>query len=218
MTLSQGNEDNHMNVFDTFLKRLQRRASRDQAFNPYKNPDLLANLRLYFEYLYKLNQKQVLLIEEAPGYKGCRLTGIPFSSCDLIQNSQHKLFRGLREQIVLQENTSENTAAMIWEQIEDKSVTPIFWNAFPFHPFSKGKQSSNRAPSAKEVEEGQWYIKELIKIFEPHTIAAIGRKGELALEKLNLKREIKYIRHPSYGGKTDFIKHINEVMDLDTLN
>ena len=72
--------------------------------------------------------------------------------------------------------------------------------------------TTNRAPSAKEVEEGQWYIKELIKIFEPRTIAAIGRKGEIALEKLNLKTKIKYIRHPSYGGKADFIKHINEVM------
>lgn len=205
-----------MNVFDSFFKRLQRRASRDQAFNPYKNPHLLDNLRLYLQYLYELNQNQILLIGEAPGYKGCRLTGIPFSSCDLIQSSQHKLFKHLADKIVLQENASENTATMIWEQLEDKKIIPIFWNAFPFHPFTKGKQSSNRAPSAKEVEEGQWYIKELIKIFEPRTIAAIGRKGEIALQKLNLKAEIKYIRHPSYGGKSDFIKHINEVMSLDT--
>lgn len=205
-----------MNAFETFCKRLQRRASRDQAFNLYKDPHLLANLKLYFEYLYTLNQNHILLIGEAPGYKGCRLTGIPFSSCELIQNSQHKLFQHLRENIVLQESASENTAAMVWEELEDKSIIPIFWNAFPFHPFTKGKQTTNRAPSSKEVEEGQWYIKELIKIFEPRTIAAIGRKGEIALQKLNLKTKIKYIRHPSYGGKTDFIKHINEVMSLDT--
>ena len=209
-------EAKHMNIFDAFFKRLQKRASRDQAFNPYKEPHLRANLKLYFEYLYELNQNQILLIGEAPGYKGCRLTGIPFSSCDLIQSSQHKLFKHLRDKVILKESASENTAAMIWEQLEDKNIIPIFWNAFPFHPFNKGKQSSNRAPSSKEVEEGQWYIKELIKIFKPKTIAAIGRKGELALQKLNLKTEIKYIRHPSYGGKSDFIKHINEVMSLDT--
>lgn len=204
-----------MNVFDTFFNRLQKRASRDQAFNPYKDPHLLNNLRLYFDYLYALNQDHILLIGEAPGYKGCRLTGIPFSSCNLIENSQHKLFKDLRENIVLQEHVSENTAAMVWEQLDDKNVIPIFWNAFPFHPFNKGKQSSNRAPNSKEVEEGQWYIKELIKIFEPRTIGAIGRKGELALQKLELKTETKYIRHPSYGGKSDFIKHINNVMRLD---
>jgi len=202
-----------INVFDAFFKRLQRRASRDQAFNPYKDPHLLNNLKLYLEYLYELDQNHILLIGEAPGYKGCRLTGIPFSSCELIQNSQHRLFKDLADKIVLKEHASENTAGMVWEQLEDKNIIPIFWNAFPFHPFTKGKQSSNRAPSAKEVEEGQWYIKELIKIFEPRTIAAIGRKGELALTKLNLKTEIKYIRHPSYGGKSDFIEHINEVIE-----
>ncbi|MDF1880890.1 uracil-DNA glycosylase [Sulfurimonas sp. MAG313] len=201
-----------MNVFYTFFKRLQRRASRDQACNPYKNQNLLGNLKLYFEYLYEFNQNHILLIGEAPGYKGCRLTGIPFSSCHLIQHSQHKLFRHLREKIVLEESTNENTAAMIWEQLEDKHIIPIFWNAFPFHPFNKGNQKSNRAPNSSEIEEGQWYIKELIEIFEPRTIAAIGRKGELALNKLDLNKEIKYIRHPSYGGKSDFIKHINEVM------
>jgi len=216
LTLYQSSEGKKVNVFDTFFKRLQRRASRDQAFNPYKDPYLLANLKLYLQYLYALNQDQILLIGEAPGYKGCRLTGIPFSSCELIGSSQHKLFKHLREKIVLQEHASENTAAMVWEQLQDKSIVPIFWNAFPFHPFTKGKQSSNRAPSAKEVEEGQWYIKELIKIFEPRIIAAIGRKGQIALEKLDLKTEIKYIRHPSYGGKSDFIKHINEVMGVDT--
>ena len=37
------------------------------------------NLKLYLEKMKKLNPS-FLLLGEAPGYKGCRLTGIPFSS------------------------------------------------------------------------------------------------------------------------------------------
>ena len=206
-----------MTPFDNFFKKLQRRASRDQAFNPYKNPHLLNNLKLYFEYLYNLNQNHILLVGEAPGYKGCRLTGIPFSSSQLIKTSSHKLFVSLREKIVLEDDAGENTAKIVWEHLEDKGATPIFWNAFPFHPFNKGKQSTNRAPTTKEIEEGQWYIKELIDIFKPTTIACIGRKGEIALEKLKLDCEVKYIRHPSYGGKSDFIKHMNEMIAVHTV-
>lgn len=201
-----------MNVFDDFFKRLQRRASRDQAYNPYKDPHLLNNLKHYFEYLYNLDQNHILLIGEAPGYTGCRLTGIPFSSAKLIEESLHPLFTHLRDKIVLEKSESEKTAGIVWEELEGRDIIPIFWNAFPFHPFKKGNQRTNRAPTAKEVEEGQWYIKELIKRFQPTTIAAIGRKGEIALQKLQIESEVKYIRHPSYGGKPDFIKHINEVM------
>jgi len=201
-----------MKEFDAFFKRLQRRASRDQAYNPYKDPHLLNNLKHYFEYLYTLEQDHILLVGEAPGYSGCRLTGIPFSSVELIQNSEHELFVNIRDKIILEASATEKTAGMVWAELKDKKITPIFWNAFPFHPYKRGNQSTNRAPTSKEVQEGQWYIKELINIFEPTKIAAIGRKGELALGKIDTGSDVHYIRHPSYGGKSDFIKHIKQVI------
>jgi hypothetical protein len=38
----------------------------------------------------------------------------------------------------------------------------------------------------------------------PHTLIAVGRKGEAAL-LLMRAQEFRVIRHPSHGGKSEFI-------------
>ncbi len=100
---------------------------------------------------------------------------------------------------------------MIWEYLEKKGQLPIFWNSFPFHPFNEDKPNSNRAPTNDEIEEGKFYIKELIHIFNPKIIAAIGRKGEKTLKTMNPTKNIEYIRHPSNGGKSEFTEGMNKI-------
>jgi len=201
-------------MFTKIINELKKTSSSNTIFNPYKNDKIANNLKLYFEYLYKNNHNNILLIGEAPGYKGCRITGIPFTSGELFINSEIKIFKDLKDNIFLEKIDNENTATIIWDYLENKDNLPILWNAFPFHPFNADNQKSNRAPNNEEIQQGKYYIQELIKIFNPKIIASIGRKGEKVLKDLYPKNNIKYIRHPSYGGKSDFIQGMNEVYTL----
>ena len=140
-------------TLNNILNLLSQRESSDIVFNQYQDKDILNNLRLYFEYL--LDEKPgTLFTAEALGYKGCRISGIPFSSSQLIKTSNHKIFKKLRDKIVLKEIISEKTATIFWNSINVK-YAPFLWNAFPFHPHEKDNQNSNRKPSKSEVEEGK---------------------------------------------------------------
>ncbi len=198
-------------MFTNIINKLKSRPSTTNVYNPYKNNKIANNLKLYFEYLYTKNQKDILLIGEAPGYLGCKITGIPFTSGDLFKNSEIEMFKALNQDIYLEKVEGELTATIVWELLKNKEKLPVLWNSFPFHPFTEDDENSNRAPSAKEIKEGEWYIQELVRIFDPKTIAAIGRKGEKTLKRL-YHDDIQYIRHPSYGGKAEFINGMNKIL------
>src|SRR5690554_4541261 len=163
-----------------FVDGLARRGKRPQTFNPYKNPDLVANLFHYLVAVKKINTQPVLLVGEALGSKGGRLTGIPFSCGDVFTRFNHPLLVELKPKLILSTQESENTATMVWEYLTEKQQTPLFWNAFPFHPYQYRRPKTNRAPTNKEVEQGSRYLKQLADIFQPPLIAGIGRKGHLA--------------------------------------
>lgn len=156
----------------------------------------------------------VLLVGEAPGYKGCRMTGIPFTSGALIGKEQHQIFSEIGPHIHLDVIESENSASLVWQTLKGQTHYPLFWNAFPFHPHPKGNQNKNRAPNAKELVEGAGYLAELLEIFSPVTVAGIGRKGVGSVEKIRPGRKALYIRHPSYGGKKDFTKGMKNLLEL----
>lgn len=195
-----------MKEIEGFVQKLSERKSTDRVFNPYEDPKLARNLLLYLQAIKAEYFNKVLLVGEAPGYKGCRITGIPFTCGDLIKNKGHKLFREINNQLYLKEIDKENTANITWKFLKYKRKLPLFWNSFPFHPHHAGKPFTNRAPNALEIEEGKTYLEMLIEIFSPDKVAAIGRKGETVLNKIVTDRQVKYIRHPSYGGKQEFLE------------
>src|SRR5205823_6053994 len=70
--------------FDNFIEKLARvpqscSLTNQYAFSGEANSIRRANLRLYLEQMASL-RPVALLVGEAPGYRGCRLTGIPFTS------------------------------------------------------------------------------------------------------------------------------------------
>lgn len=188
-----------------FLGKLSKRKSTETVFNPYKDKKILNNLREYLLYLKKHNTS-ILLVGESPGYNGCRWTGIPFTSGDMVRNSKHKMFKKIGERIFLKRVVKENTGTIMWEFLGKDKPVPILWNSFPFHPHKEGKPESNRKPSSSEVQEGIEYLKMIYDIFEPDTIYSLGRVGEKILKTTFLEKEIKYIRHPSRGGKNGFVQ------------
>lgn len=197
-----------------FVKNLARRGHRPQCHNPYRNPDLADNLFQYLLAVKKLNSQPVLMVGEALGYKGGRLTGIPFSCGDMYSRFKHPLLLELKSKLILTSQESENTATMVWEYLTEKQQTPLFWNAFPFHPYQVRRPKTNRAPTAKEIQQGSRYLQQLTDIFQPITIAGIGRKGQLAAQKAFPNHAIQRIRHPSFGGKREFISGMNDLFQL----
>ena len=198
--------------FTDFIKKLTTRESSTSVYNPYKDKRVANNLKIYLEYILKNQDNFVLLIGEAPGYAGCRITGIPFTSGVTINNSRLPVFTTIKNNLFLKTIEAEKTATIVWDYLENKEKIPVFWNSFPFHPHDKGDQLSNRAPTDDEIEEGKYYIEKLIEIFSPKAIAAIGRKGEKALNDIFPDKHIDYIRHPSRGGKSGFLTGINKIL------
>lgn len=192
-----------------FINKLSERESTTTVFNPYSDPKVANNLKLYLQYLLEKQEDYILLIGEAPGYAGCKITGIPFTSGVTIINSQLDIFKSLKNEIYLSSIESEKTATIVWEYLETKNKLPIFWNSFPFHPHDFEHELSNREPNKAEIEEGKFYIEKIIEIFNPKKIAAIGRKGEITLNNILPNQSIEYIRHPSRGGKKEFLAGID---------
>ncbi len=205
---------------DSFIKRLSATNTERDADNFYKGRTKASrlkreNLGLYLSLMKQL-KPSAMLVAEAPGFNGAKHTGVPFSSERLLLDNSHPLFgvdKGFRT-LTVDNLRSENSARMVWDEIGGYSSLPLIWNIFPFHPFRKGNEMSNRAPRKGEIEQGKTFIAELIDIFDIKRIGAVGRKAEVGLMEMKLEQQISYIRHPSYGGKEDFIRGVRELMHL----
>jgi len=190
-----------------FTRRLQDEETGIYVSNFYKAKRTnlqRANLEKYLEYMYT-QKPDTMLIGEAPGYNGCRLTGIPFTSEYIVSEGvlEGKLF-GLANGYKASKKRvkKEQSATAMWSVLEELEVLPLLWNAFPFHPFKKENINSNRKPNGKELEVGKAYLSELIELFGITQIIAVGNVAEQTLHKMKIKH--KKVRHPSYGGKADF--------------
>ncbi|MEA1914886.1 MAG: uracil-DNA glycosylase [Campylobacterota bacterium] len=195
-------------MFELFLEKLHKRAHKNSAFNPYKDIRVLSNLEHYLTQLYQHYFDGVMLVSEAPGYSGCAITGIPFTTVGIMKQEPHEIFK---YDYYLAQEYRDVSGQVIWEYLKHKDKLPLLWNAFPFHPYNKYKKLSNRKPNAAEIKQGQWYTQQLIEIFKPKVIASIGRVGQQALMQSLENESIQYIRHPSYGGKADFIQGMDKI-------
>ncbi len=194
--------------------------------NIYQNEYIRENLLQYLLYMDEVNP-QILLVGEAPGYKGCARTGIPFVDDVELRRPENRKFLGYWKRQELpdefkyenQEEKSEISASTIFKAFrsidEDPELTlnePLMWNAFPFHPYdaSKGK-ASNRTPGREEKVLGKIYLDRLrTEVFSFSVYRTYG-VGETAKKMLGI--EGNYIRHPAYGGAIDCVKGLTKVLN-----
>ena len=201
-----------------FIDQLCSDAHGNGVFNPYRESHKAENLRHYLEAVIARNEarneKRVLLVGEALGYRGGKITGIPFSCGQIFDRFHHPLLKQLKPLIELDVVESENTATIVWDYLATKKRTPLFWNAYPFHPYPKGQPEKNRAPNAAEVAKGVGYLQQLAEIYQPELIAGVGGKGFGCARKAFPERTVHLLRHPSFGGKADFIEGMNKLYRL----
>jgi uracil-DNA glycosylase len=204
--------------FDKLLRELSEVEVSERACNQYSriDGDLPANairrrnLRLYLEQLDAIGPR-MLLIGEAPSYRGGRLTGIPFVSESVmlggVATASGAILgadRGFRKATAGPRLSTEASATMVWGTIKSVAPLPMLWNAFPFHPFHADTPDSNRAPSAAELLAGQPFIERLLALFRFAHLVAIGNHASLSLQRLGIDHT--KVRHPSQGGKNLFVE------------
>lgn len=201
-------------ALDQLLARLASQPSTPAVTNPYAGGSVGAerrrrNLARYLDLLAQV-PAPVAIIGEAPGYRGCAVTGIPLTSRRVLAEvwpcwpPLASLARDLTADV--DAPWSEPTAAVLWRHLMPLlQAPPLLWNAFPFHPHPPGDASANRRPSRAELAEGAPYLREILCLFRPRLIVALGRIAQQQLAGIGADApRILALRHPARGGATQF--------------
>lgn len=179
--------------------------SSNTVVNPYRSIARLNNLSAYLEALCSHPYSGHLLVGEAPGHRGCAITGIPFSSERVLRSDNHQFLKALLPSLTLAGDITERSATIVWQQFAGKNSVPAFWNVFPFHPHSIGQANSNRKPTRTEITAGTVYLHAVSNILKPHTVVAVGRVAESVTAVAFPCLKHVSIPHPSYRGRVGFI-------------
>ena len=157
-----------------FVGRLAS-ASIGKTHNQYAGSSLLrGRLRAYLD---ARADAEVVLVGEAAGYRGARVSGIPFTS----------------ERQLTGSGPAEATATIVHRVLGALGVEDevLLWNVVPTHP---GTETSNRRPTRGEIEAGAPFLADVTR---GRSAIAVGR---VAAEALGAR----YVRHPSHGGAAEF--------------
>ncbi len=107
---------------------------------------------------------------------------------------------------------AERTAATVWEMLNRVREPVFLWNLFPFHPHEPAEPFSNRAHTADERRLGEEFLSLLLGIVRPSCIVAIGGDASRRLAQMSIRHES--VRHPSYGGRSEFCEGIRRLYQL----
>jgi len=211
-------------MFQPFIDRLAAVSAPPDSVNQFDhgNPHNAIRRHNLHRYLTQMNAQQphTLLVAEAPGYKGMRLTGVPFSSRKFVQE-------GIEGVPIFGEANgyqsppdednpawSEQTATIVWGVLCAVRPLPLSWNTYPFHPHQPGKPLSNRKPRKPEIELGAVFLREIMTLFDFQSVVAVGNTAGDTLTQLGI--EHRKVRHPAQGGKNDFVAGMRAIFDLKT--
>jgi len=161
----------------SFIDRLVS-AGIGETWNFYRDgPGADLRVRRLAEYLDARADAPILLVGEAPGYRGARISGLPFTS----------------ERQVTGTGPAEATATIVHRVLGELGLADrvLLWNVVPTHP---GTAVSNRRPTAEEVRAGREFARELCR---GRLVLGVGRVAANALGA-------PYVRHPSRGGLAGF--------------
>lgn len=203
-----------LDQIETLIRDLARARLDGDAVNQYAPHDANSairrgNLRLYLRTMAE-RQPKALLVMEAPGYRGCRLTGIPVTSRKIMLESLPKLEifgarKGYRDaqDIGFEKVYGEQSATIVWHALAELDRLPLVWNAFPFHPHKPGQPLSNRKPRKAELEIGFPFLRQVIQIWRFRQVIAVGNVAHESLNSLGI--DCPKLRHPAHGGKGAFV-------------
>jgi uracil-DNA glycosylase len=148
------------------------------TFNFYREgPRARLLRRRLTDYLAARRDARFLLVGEAPGYRGARVSGVPFTS----------------ERQLTGAGPGEATATIVRAALDELGLEDdtLCWNVVPTHP---GTEGANRRPTRTEIEAGRRFLERLA---HGRRVIAVGRISQAATGA-------EYVRHPSHGGAEAF--------------
>lgn len=165
-------------------------ASIGQTHNQYARSPLRQE-RLA-RYLRSRAAARIVLVGEAAGYRGARVSGIPFTS----------------ERQLTGAGPAEASATIVHRVLRELGVEErvLLWNLVPTHPHLAGEPDSNRRPTRDEIAAARPFL---------DALAGLGAGNQLVLGIGRLaQRELggPYIRHPAHGGAAAFRATLRECL------
>jgi uracil-DNA glycosylase len=149
-----------------------------ETFNFYRDGERAALCRVRLAaYLESKQDAPILLVGEAPGYRGTRISGIPLTS----------------ERQLTGSGPAEATATVVHRVLTELGLSAdvLLWNVVPTHP---GGERSNRRPTQREIHAGRPFLVELAR---GRRVVPVGRVAQDAVGG-------RYVRHPGHGGAAAF--------------
>jgi uracil-DNA glycosylase len=148
------------------------------TFNQYAGSPL--RRRRLADYLAGHAGARFLLVGEAAGYRGARISGLPFTS--------ERQLSGC--------GPAEATATIVQRTLAELGLEEelLLWNVVPTHPHRPREPRSNRRPTKPEVRDAMPFLEQLAR---GRRTIAVGRLAHAVLGG-------DYVRHPSHGGSAEF--------------
>ena len=154
-----------------------------------------------------------ILVGEAPGYQGCRYSGIAFTSERLLLEGAIPRIAALSARLSRRERPfSEPSATIVWKALSAAGIAgrTILWNALQLHPHKTARPWSNRTPTDAELDHGAAALHLLVAAFPAARIVAVGRKAEKLMAQQGVTPAAT-VRHPANGGATAFTAGIRDL-------
>lgn len=146
-----------------------------------------------------------VLIGEAAGYQGCKVSGIAFTSERLIlEGAIPRIDAPAGRLSARLRPWSEPSATTVWKTLHRLGMAghTVLWNAYPWHPHKPGVLHSNRTPTRTERQAGVPVLHAFLALFPRARVFAVGRNAEASLRELGIQATL--LRHPSMGGAMEF--------------
>ena len=186
--------------------------------NPYGSREAAHNL-LVFLSERSHSESTVLLVGEAPGFRGAALSGVPFASIATLTDDWDDPWRRFGpESNFLAPSCApyrkEATATMVWTtlaQLFPFLSLPLTWNAVPFHPHIPDHLSSNMPLRTRSLDLGRKWLEQLLDLFPSVRPIAVGVSACRALTHVGIVHD--NVRHPSHGGRRDFVVGLQRIRE-----
>lgn len=157
---------------------------------------------------------EFILAGEAPGYQGCRYSGIAFTSERLLGEGAIPRIPALGQRLSTRRLPfSEPSATIVWKTLYRLGIAErtILWNAMQLHPYRADNLWSNRTPKPDEIALGEPALRMLSEAFPHARIVAVGKKAEGLLHDMGIP-VAGAVRHPANGGATEFAAGLERLL------
>jgi uracil-DNA glycosylase len=151
-------------------------------------------------------EPKFILCGEAPSHRGCRHSGIAFTSERQLRAGEIPRIPPMSYRLTSRARPySESSATIVWRVLYELGIQDrtILWNALQMHPHEPENEQSNRTPTSAEVIKfGKPALQMLVQEFPSATVVAVGKTAERLLNEMDIVYEP--LRHPAFGGAPEF--------------